>query len=100
MLFLVGGVDAVGDLLHLFGRELLLGPMEVDVVFGVHGDEVYVCVWHFESEYYLCYFSALEDFPYGECDVFGEYLHGGEFFVCEVEDVVYFPSWYDEGVSF
>jgi len=92
--------------LYLFCNllELLLGegdffPSEVNVGFRIHGNQVNVRVWHFQSQNHLCHFLTREGLLQGCCHAFGKQLEGGQFLVVHVEDVVHFASGNDEYVS-
>lgn len=94
------GPDSFGHGLEFVVRQLQLGVGEEHVFFALHRDQVDMGMGNFQSQHGLAHFSAGECSPDGQCHPFGEYLHGGQVVIGQVEEVVYFLFGYDQRVAF
>lgn len=74
--------------------------MEIDVIFALNGDQMYVCMGYFHTQDYHSYpFTRYFPLDLGG-NALGEEHHPGQGCVVEVEDVVYFLLGDHERVSF
>ena len=91
--------NGLGHSNKFFGSELLLGIGEDHVLLLIDGDEVDVGVGNFHTHDGYTYFLALEGATDGTGYLLGKEVHGGQFFVFEVEDVIHFTLGDDQRVS-
>lgn len=75
-------------------------PREVQVVAVVDGNQVKVCVRHFQTHDGKTATVTVKGFFYCPGDGPGKRQDPGEIFFRHVEEIIHFCFWYDQGMAF
>ena len=90
--------DGISHGLHLLSRKLELGVGEEHVFLALHGDEVDMCMRHFQTQDGFADLHAGDDLLDGTSHAGCEDMEAGNLIVLKVEDIIYFATGDDERV--